>query len=339
MSINSAPTATERTIGLPAQTISTANRAKLDLVTLALFATAIFTSATLLFVVQPMVGKILLPNLGGAPAVWNTCMVFFQATLLAGYLTAHLLSKYLPLPYQIAIYVVGLIAAIASLPIQVGPEWIDQLVAGKEPVSWLLTVLLFQVAPVFFILSTTSPLMQKWFAKSGHPQASDPYFLYAASNVGSILALLAYPFVVEASLGVSEQTHSWMLGFWLLRHPGHVLWSCCLVWKQHRIDFQCEERPTRRSTHDRAGICTYLAASRTLGTTGLHPFKLDAGRHDLYLDRRICYSTDLGHPLGDVLADVCLGVFENTVVFALLDGAHRVAPGVGHHGDGGVGSQ
>ena len=186
---------------------------RIDGATLALFTVAIFSSACLLFVVQPMVGKILLPKLGGAPAVWNTCMVFFQATLLAGYLTAHLLTKYVPLRGQVAIFAAALFAAFWSLPIGVGPDWVDQLLAGRDPNVWLLSVLFCRVAPVFFVLSITSPLMQKWFARSGHKQGSDPYFLYAASNIGSILALLAYPFVIEVQLGVAAQTSYWMYGF------------------------------------------------------------------------------------------------------------------------------
>lgn len=186
---------------------------KANAISLILFSVAIFTSATLLFVVQPMVGKILLPKLGGAPAVWNTCMVFFQAILLAGYLSAHLITKHLSLRTQVFVFATALLMAMASLPISVGPQWVDSLLSGTDPVIWLLTVLLFRVAPVFFVLSVTSPLLQKWFAKSGHPHAHDPYFLYAASNVGSILALLSYPLLVEANMGVTEQTTTWMFGF------------------------------------------------------------------------------------------------------------------------------
>lgn len=186
---------------------------RIDGATLALFTVAIFSSACLLFVIQPMVGKILLPKLGGAPAVWNTCMVFFQATLLAGYLSAHILTKYVPLRGQVAIFAAALVAAFVSLPIGVSPEWVEQLLAGRNPNAWLLSVLFCRVAPVFFVLSITSPLMQKWFARSGHKQGNDPYFLYAASNIGSILALLAYPFVIEVQLGVAAQTRYWMYGF------------------------------------------------------------------------------------------------------------------------------
>ena len=199
---------------VPARDIATVgNKLKIDTVTLCLFTSAIFTSATLLFVVQPMVGKILLPKLGGAPAVWNTCMVFFQATLLAGYLSAHLLTKYLSFKKQVVVFATALLMAMFTLPIAVGPEWVDRLLTGTNPSVWLLSVLLFRVAPVFFVLSITSPLLQKWFAKSGHAHAHDPYFLYAASNVGSILSLLAYPFVIEVNWGVTTQTETWMLGF------------------------------------------------------------------------------------------------------------------------------
>ena len=177
------------------------------------FTVGIFTSATLLFIVQPMVGKILLPKLGGAPNVWNTCMVFFQATLLAGYLTAHLLAKYCSLPVQVASFVTILCLAIFSLPFSVGEEWIASLLGGANPSVWLLSVLATRVAPAFFALSITSPLLQKWFAESRHPDGKDPYFLYSASNIGSILSLLLYPVLFEVIWGVQTQTVYWKVGF------------------------------------------------------------------------------------------------------------------------------
>jgi len=184
-----------------------------DLAILAVFTLSIFTSASLLFAIQPMVGKILLPKLGGAPAVWNTCMMFFQLTLLLGYLSAHLLTKFVSLRGQVLIFSGALLLALQTLPLAVGPEWVDALLQGTNPNLWLLSVLFCRVAPAFFVLSITSPLLQKWFARSGHPQGSDPYFLYAASNIGSIVSLLAYPFLIEVLFGVGVQTEYWKFGF------------------------------------------------------------------------------------------------------------------------------
>ncbi len=178
-----------------------------------LFTFGIFTSATLLFVVQPMVGKILLPKLGGAPNVWNTCMLFFQATLLAGYLAAHLLAKYCSLRVQVVGFVGILCLAIFTLPFAVGEEWIASLLGGANPSTWMLSVLVARVAPAFFALSVTSPLLQRWFAESGHPDGKDPYFLYSASNIGSILSLLLYPVLIEVVWGVQTQTVYWQVGF------------------------------------------------------------------------------------------------------------------------------
>ncbi len=183
------------------------------MIAMVLFTVSIFTSATLLFVVQPMVGKLLLPKLGGAPAVWNTCMLFFQATLLAGYFCAHLMTKYLPLRSQVLLFVAGLVLALTRLPLSVDPRSIDALLRGADPNFWLLGVLVSRVAPVFFMLSITSPLLQKWFARTGHPRGDDPYFLYSASNIGSILSLVLYPFLFEVSWGVSAQATGWMWGF------------------------------------------------------------------------------------------------------------------------------
>jgi hypothetical protein len=184
-------------------------------VAMVVFTVAIFTSASLLFVVQPMVGKLLLPKLGGAPAVWNTCMLFFQATLLAGYLTAHLVTRHVGLGWQVVLFLVGLCLAFTTLPLSIAPDSISSLVQGADPNSWLIGVLIQRVAPVFFMLSITSPLLQHWFGNIGHPRGNDPYFLYSASNIGSILSLLLFPFVLEVSWGVGELAQGWKWGFGL----------------------------------------------------------------------------------------------------------------------------
>src|SRR5919199_3029713 len=156
-----------------------------------LFATTIFVSATLLFVVQPMVAKAILPLLGGTPAVWNTCMVFFQAVLLAGYLYAHLLVTRLRLAAQVPIHLALLALAGLTLPIDVTSAWSAWHEA--HPQLGVLALLAGGVGLPFLALSATAPLLQAWFARTGHSSAGDPYYLYAASNAGSIVALLSYP--------------------------------------------------------------------------------------------------------------------------------------------------
>src|SRR6266404_3319546 len=156
---------------------------------LLLFAFTLFVSAALLFLVQPMVGKMVLPSLGGTPAVWNTCMVFFQGVLLVGYAYTHTLSAQSRRRQLLAQF------AILALPFLVLPfslgNWSPP--ADHNPVQSVLWLLLGMVGLPFFVVATSAPLLQRWFASTGHPAAKDPYFLYSASNLGSLLALLSYP--------------------------------------------------------------------------------------------------------------------------------------------------
>jgi spermidine synthase len=182
-----------------------------------LFALTLFASAALLFCVEPMIAKMILPLLGGSPAVWNTCMVFFQAAMLVGYLAAHVLVTRLPVRGQVLLYlgVLALPAAVV-LPIAV-PGWALQAVpSGDNPIPWLLGVLLVSVGLPFFAMATTAPVLQKWFAGTDHPAGRDPYFLYSASNLGSVLGLLGYPLVVERYLPLSQQSGFWAAGYALL---------------------------------------------------------------------------------------------------------------------------
>jgi len=183
---------------------------------LLLHALTLFTGATLLFVMQPMVGKMILPLLGGTPAVWSTCMVFFQAALLGGYAYAHVLTSRLRPSRQVLVHVVALALPFAVLPLAVNPR----LLRGGEanPILDVLTLLSLSVGLPFLVVSATAPLLQKWFTHTGHPAARDPYFLYAASNLGSMLALLGYPTLVEPRLHLQgsswlTQTTLWSLGY------------------------------------------------------------------------------------------------------------------------------
>ncbi len=179
-----------------------------------LFAGTLFISATLMFVLQPMFGKILLPFLGGTPAVWNTCMVFYQTLLFLGYLYAHYLSTRLNQHRQIQIHAVVIAISFIALPLALPENTIPP--TDSDPTFWLLGTLLIAIGLPFFIVSTTSPLLQKWFAGLGHHSSEDPYYLYAASNAGSMLALLSYPFLIEPNIGLIEQRSTWSIGYGLL---------------------------------------------------------------------------------------------------------------------------
>lgn len=177
------------------------------------FALALFTSAALLFWVQPLVAKMLLPLLGGAPAVWNTCMVFFQALLLAGYAYALLLSQRFSLKNQALLHAVLLLAAGLVLPFTISNRVLASLPTQSSPIGWLLMTLLVTVGPPFLLLSATAPLLQRWFSHSTHKAARDPYFLYAVSNAGSMLALLGFPFLLEPAFAIRTQSWIWAVGY------------------------------------------------------------------------------------------------------------------------------
>lgn len=172
---------------------------------------AVTLGAGLLFIVQPLLGKTMLPLLGGGPAVWNTCMVFFQVTLLGGYLYAHLLTRVGSRLRQLIIHAGVLLAATVMLPLGLPEGWSPP--AADAPTGWLLLALAASVGGPFFVLSSSAPLLQSWFAGTSHRSSSDPYFLYAAGNAGSLLALLGYPLVVEPLLTLSSQRHWWSLGY------------------------------------------------------------------------------------------------------------------------------
>ncbi len=193
-----------------------------------LFTATIFVGATLLFLVQPLFAKMVLPLLGGSPSVWNTALVFFQAVLLAGYGYAHWLLRWLGPRNQIIVHVCVLAMAALVLPIGVASGWRPH--AGTPPALWLLGLLTVSVGAPFFAVSATAPLIQRWFARTGHPHAHDPYFLYSASNLGSVLALLAFPFVLEPTLSSNDQSIVWSMGFGVLTVC--IIGCGALVWRR-----------------------------------------------------------------------------------------------------------
>lgn len=178
-----------------------------------LFTFTAFLSAALLFVLQPITGKMILPVLGGAPAVWNACLVFFQTGLLLGYLYAHLLTRWLAPRRQALIHAGVLLIPFAVLPVILPARVVDAVPFDHSPLPWLFGFLATGVALPFFAVASTAPLLQKWFANTNHPRAGDPYFLYAASNAGSVIGLLSYPVLIEPLLPLKRQNELWTLGY------------------------------------------------------------------------------------------------------------------------------
>ncbi len=200
---------------------------------LIVFALTLFFSAAMLFLVEPLVGKMMLPLLGGTPAVWNTCMVFFQAVLLAGYGYAHASNHWLGARKQAALHMGVLLLPIPLLfLIFNGPkDVLANLITGREsnPIPALLLVLTVLVGLPMFVVCSSAPILQKWFANTDHPAAKDPYFLYAASNFGSILGLFGYPLVVEPFFSLAGQRVTWSISFIVL--AGLTATCAWLMWK------------------------------------------------------------------------------------------------------------
>jgi hypothetical protein len=198
------------------------------------FAVTLFVSAFLLFLVQPLISKLILPRLGGAPQVWNTCVVFFQLALLAGYAYSHSVSTYLKTRRQLLVHSLLLFVPLLIL-LPNGPFNISSWVPppGANPIPSTLLLLTAVVGVPFIVVATSAPLLQRWFAHTGHPAARDPYFLYGASNLGSMLALLAYPTIIEPNLGLSAQTWVWTGAYVLM---SLLIAGCAfLVWKSPPI--------------------------------------------------------------------------------------------------------
>lgn len=177
-----------------------------------IFGAAIFFSAALLFLIQPMAAKLVLPILGGAPSVWNTAMAFFQTMLILGYLYSHLLTRKLPLPAQFSVHAVVLACVVLTLPIGLP----SVLYSGMSPTGWLLATLVVIAGLPYFAVATTGPLLQSWFGATTDPRAKDPYFLYAASNAGSFVGLLCFPFLIEPNFALDGQAEVWTVGYCIL---------------------------------------------------------------------------------------------------------------------------
>src|SRR6202166_5012300 len=197
-----------------------ASRNRLVLIT---YTAAIFVSALLLFSVQPLFTKMVLPRLGGSPAVWSVAMVFFQTLLLGGYAYAHYLMQIRNRMFPVAVHLVLLVIALITLPLSIAGGW------GEPPTSgyafWLLGLFAVSIGLPFFALAANNPLLQAWFVRTGHPNGPDPYFLYASSNIGSFLALLSYPVLLEPMFTLRTQNLIWTGTYGLLI----VLIGACAV--------------------------------------------------------------------------------------------------------------
>ena len=221
------------------------------------YTAAIFVSALLLFSVQPLFTKMVLPRLGGSPAVWSVAMVFFQSLLLAGYAYAHFLMQIKNRAIPVAVHLVLLCVAIATLPLSIAGTW------GEPPTSgyafWLLGLFAVSIGLPFFALAANNPLLQAWFVRTGHPAGPDPYFLYASSNIGSFLALLSYPVLLEPMFTLRTQNLMWTGGYGLLIAVDRRLRRAAVALAgaaKRRI-----ARPRQRPRPRRAGSCARAGSS------------------------------------------------------------------------------
>jgi hypothetical protein len=182
-------------------------------VTIPLFAATLFVGSFLMFSVEPMTARQMLPVLGGTPMVWNGCVVFFQAVLLLGYGSAHLLTRWVGARTRLVVYAALALAALPLVNLRVDAQ--SGIGAERAPLAWLLLTLVSTVGPPFLILAVSSSIVQSSFASSSHKSAKDPYFLYVASNAGSLAALIAYPTLVEPWFGLGQQTSAWRIAYGL----------------------------------------------------------------------------------------------------------------------------
>ncbi len=231
---------------------------------IALYSATLLLSAGLLFVVEPMVGKSLLPALGGAPQAWITTLLFFQAALLAGYAYSHALTRRLGPERAVVVHLVVLAGGLALLPLGLTPS--PSTLAQSHPVVWVLGRLTATVGLPFVALAATGPLLQRLFARTRSRAAADPYFLYAASNVGSLAGLLAYPVALEPLLGLRDQARGWSLAYTVL-----VLAVCaCAItlWRTASADRVRDNAGATESpgTAERAADASLDTAARAAST-------------------------------------------------------------------------
>ena len=228
-----------------------------------LFTLTAFFGASLLFLVQPFVAKLLLPSYGGAATVWATSSLFFQTVLLGGYILVHGTARFGPRK-QPLLHLPLVLAALLVLPVALPA---DAAAQEANPVLWLLRTLLLMIGLPFAVLTTTGPLLQKWYSWTDAPRAQDPYFLYAASNVGSFAGLLAYPFLIEPHMALATQRYAWSAAFGVFL----LLITVCAVLAQKGTTWVAEEKqvksklPLKRQAYWVA--LAFLPSSLMLGVT------------------------------------------------------------------------
>ena len=218
-----------------------------------LYATTIFLSSFLLFLVQPLIARLILPWFGGSAAVWTTCMLFFQALLLAGYAYAHLLAKYSRRRFEPLVHTALLIAAVATLPIAPSEVWKPS--GTEDPVTWILLLLGAAVGLPYFLLAANSPLLQAWFARAR--PGENPYRLFAVSNLGSLVALLGYPFLVEPYLGGAGQ-----VGLWSWLFAAFAVLCAVVAWRTP-LEKAVEGESTLVAQIAKSDVVLWLALSAT----------------------------------------------------------------------------
>jgi hypothetical protein len=234
-------------------------RVRAHTVILGTYIAAVFLSALLLFSVQPMFTRMVLPRFGGSPSVWSVAMVFFQSMLLAGYAYAHMLATLQQRYAAVVIHLFVLIAAGLTLPLAIAQGWGNP--SGTAAAAfWLLGLFAVSIGLPFFALSANNPLLQAWFVGTGHHDAHDPYFLYAASNVGSFIALLSYPILFEPNFTLQMQNRLWSVGFLL---SIALIGTCAVLMLRvpHRVArLPAETKPTTRPGWTKIGRWIFISA-------------------------------------------------------------------------------
>jgi spermidine synthase len=232
-----------------------------------IYTVTIFFSALLLFVIQPMASKLVLPLLGGSSAVWTTSMLFFQILLLAGYIYAHGIAQYFSFRVQVGLHIVVVLAAMLFLPVNV-PDTL--LRPDQAPALSLVAAFMMGIGPPTFVVSSSAPLLQHWFGGLNHPDADDPYYLYAASNAGSLLALLSYPFLVERFLTLNTQQQAWSIGFLALAVLLGVSGIALFLQSTGSVDGNEDGQTAPTLAYSRRGwwiLITFIPSSLMLGVT------------------------------------------------------------------------
>jgi hypothetical protein len=228
-------------------------QATFSVAVLAVFTISLFASAFLLFLVEPVFATMVLPLVGGTSAVWATSVLFSQTMLLIGYGYSHWLAMRLRWRWQALLHGVLLLVPLLVLPIHLMPGW-NPPTTGS-PALWLVLLLSVTVGLPFLILSTTSPLVQHWFSRTGHAHAQDPYFLYRASNLRSALGLLSYPALIEPHLGQHAQADPWRDGYIaFLVLP--VLCLAAVAWSRSLAKIPAAPNPTLPLCHRRFDLAT-----------------------------------------------------------------------------------